>query len=483
MTYTQQLKNEVELYLKNLDEYEAVAPKALEILSRAAAAMRENREQAIRQTEDALKENSARKERLHEIQEKLKKVAGDVKSSIETYMSYSVTILEQRTKKKRERLRESRKGDLAENEAQTQERYEKLLAVRQEYADEFAEISGDPKEVEKKLDEQAEQQGAKLTKLKTERGDGRLLPMLEGEEKQTVERFLRILPHVHIEVNVSRAEAYSELLRLYALFTRRKETAECAPPMSEGAVSIVCTELFWKILRKIVNRNESLRKDLWQTAYTVEPLQGFVMHGTQVGDGLVFELPNPNFVWETEILLFSRNEMQCVLKEIENFPNADLPELVSHLSDLSETNNAEQGAFQSDLAEFTRLYRETPEERLVTEQRYYQQKLLEQAEEKNRILQQQIDDEQERYEQEQREEERRYRREMKERAREREEQKRREREEERQQWEAREQAQRNERARKRTEAFETRRQCRFCANYGHCKLAGQRPNCPSFRPQ
>lgn len=68
-----------------------------------------------------------------------------------------------------------------------------------------------------------------------------------------------------------------------------------------------------------------------------------------------------------------------ILQIIETNPNIDLPGLVSTLRNryVDSTSVEISDDFTKDFAEFTRLYRETPEQILITEQRYFRAKEIE----------------------------------------------------------------------------------------------------------
>ena len=68
-----------------------------------------------------------------------------------------------------------------------------------------------------------------------------------------------------------------------------------------------------------------------------------------------------------------------ILQIIDNDPNIDLPGLVSALRNryVESTSVEISEDFTKDFAEFTRLYRETPEQILITEQRYFRTKEIE----------------------------------------------------------------------------------------------------------
>lgn len=362
------------------------------------------------------------------------------------------------------------------------DKYAELLSLRKKYAEEYAPIAPTLQEVENSLGKSIE-----LKKQEVEELEGNaplsLEEVADQEERAQLERGFFPISQLALNGGAFNVDRYADLLRLAALASARPECAIPAPYLDDSSLSIVCNEYFGKVLRHIARQESNLsnaakylENKLYSTVLTEEEFGGFSIecgeHERRLWDPGV----------QDPLIFLSETFLSAVLKALEENPELNLPRLALRLIDhkSSEEHIAE-------LEEFLRLFEETPEERLVTEQRYYQQKLLEEAQRKNKILDRQREEEEERFEREQAEARHRERERLaEEREMERERERaeiRREQAEKRAQAEAKENAQRDERRQKHAEAYRARQQCYTCANYGHCAMFGQRPNCTAYRPK
>lgn len=495
MKYVEILKGQVESYLTYLDQHDSAMPEAVQILEEKAAVAKEKYEKDCHKAEEVFQKAKAKKERLTAMRESIEKLSEQIRQKIVEYTKYTGEA--QKNPNDSAELRE--KANACDREIQG--KYAELLTLRKEYAENYALISDDPETTEDRL----EKERSKAVKQSRDQRNNTavldLVPQMKMYDKMMTQRYLDLLPHVALDCQVLRKEDYSELLLLAALCTRRAEVAHCVPALG-GAVSVVCKEKCKKICADLTDMQDELHNVWTEYAYREEMPKNFVFNFSNgnVSPQASSESSNGS----KSYLLFSRDFLERLIVVLQENSDYDLFTLCNRLIEVGEeTNSASERIlldrkaerdFQNDLKEFKRLYEETPEERLVTEQRYYQQKMLEEAQEKNRLLEQQMREERMRRQEEQREVERRYREEQEERARrerelERERDRERWREEEREK-ESKEEQRRAENERRREEAdrqrremSNTRHQCNTCANAGHCSSYMQRPNCAAYRPR
>lgn len=485
MSFAESLKEQIGSYLHYLGIYEAALPEVMELLHGAAETAKKRRDERAEKTQAEIVAVSLRLGQIVEMKKELINLSGSVRASIDEYLRYMRTVRSYHSKGKQKQLLEEYKTRIEQNEEKTQQLYGKLVALRKKYAEVIGEsMANADLDGEKITGDQLAELQKKQKAQEADRAYCKLLSHIKGEDKGKIEKFLSVLPFVCICNNYMLANEYPDLLRLFALYTRRRETAQLAPNLAVGSVSIVCSELFDDLRMQIISQNDILINHCAEEAFTVKMLRGFELNYS--GDRAEFELALPKACGIRQILLFSRDELQRILDELESHPAADLPglaeilygprngeaakylESVGALRPRAKDPNVEK--FEKDLAEFKRLYRETPEERLLTEQRYYQQKLLSEAEIKNMLLQRQLE-EQSQFQEEQRRAQRRAEARQQEEARRAYEQQARQRREDE---ERRRQAEMDER-------MATRKQCGSCARYSSCRL--QRPNCASYVPR
>lgn len=502
MKYVELLKEQIKSYLANLERHDSAISAAVQILEEKAVAAKEKYEEGCHKTEEVLQSAKAKKERAAAIRESVGVLSSQLRQKIVEYTKYAAEL-----------QKNPKDGGLREKavacDREIQGKYAELLALRKEYAENYAPIADDPREAESLL----EKERKKAAKQNKEQWEDisvlKLIPYMDPHEKAVTQRYLEILPYVALDCQILKGEEYPELLLLAALCTRKAETALCVPDL-KGSVSVVCEEKCREMCSDMADMQNQLRNFWTGYAYREEKAKNFefaFLNGAARPQARLEEAYGKN-----SYLLFTREFLEKLSEVLQEDQDYDLFTLYDRLikigeeeaNSVSEEIDSDRDAersLQNAFKEFKRLYEETPEERLVTEQRYYQQKLLKEAQEKNRLLERQIEEDRERYEEEQREEERRYREEQRERRREQERQKQREweqrqeRDRERRREEERERARKQEQKRaedakrreeadrQRREMSDTRHQCNTCANAGHCSSYMQRPNCAAYRPR
>lgn len=502
MKYVELLKEQIGSYLANLDRHDSAMSEAVQILEEKATTAKGKYAEGCRKTEEALQSAKVKKERMTAIRESVGMLSAQLRQKIVEYTKYAAELQKNSNDSG---LRE--KVDACDREIQG--KYAELLALRKEYAENYASIADDPREAEDLL-EKERKKAAKQHKAQWEDISVlKLIPYMDTYEKMMTQRYLDLLPHVALDSQILKGEEYPELLLLAALCTRKAETALCVPDL-KGDVSVVCAKQCREMCSDMAAMQDRLCNFWTAHAYREEKAKNFefaFLNGAARPQAYL-----ENSYGKSSYLLFTREFLEKLLEVLQEDQDYDLFTLYERLIKIGEeeTNSTSEEIYpdrdaerslQNAFKEFKRLYEETPEERLVTEQRYYQQKLLEEAREKNRLLERQMEEERERYEEEQREEERRYREEQRERRREQERQEQREweqkqeRDRERRREEERERARKQEQRRAedakrkeesdrvRREMSDTRHQCNTCANAGHCSSFMHRPNCAAYRPR
>lgn len=530
----EELKEQIARYLDILHEYRAEEEAFIHAAAETWAVTERNREETVRRIRSEISDFESKITQLKEMKEKLDTVCDAIEQNIHRRVELQIQIGYPDDIERRSGIKvsvDSVERAAAEEEAALCERavaenYALLCSLREKYAKEYASmlpvaaekkgsvetcimIGNEWLNVTEKKGRRSDIRVGSLADIETERVIKHLQqaikskkkeiarlekpsPLLldqisDQEERSRLERGCALIERLAINCGID-AEEYPELLRLAALASARPELAHLAPPFDDPALSVVCNQFCNELLRKLANATalkdvaEYQGNRLYQEGLTKEMFEDF---GVRYGQERALVPPDG-----AEAPLFLSEDFLCeVLAVLEEEPEISLPRLAIRLIGDSPVKD-----YLKQLKEFKRLYEETPEERLVTEQRYYQQKILEEAQEKNRLLEQQMREERIRRREEQKEAERRYREEQEERERRerelererdrerwREEEREKEREEE--QRRAENERRREEADRQRREDSATRHQCNTCANAGHCSSYMRRPNCAAYRPR
>lgn len=243
---------------------------------------------------------------------------------------------------------------------------------------------------------------------------------------------------------------YINIKRLVVLACMRREDVD----LGDNKLSVVCRERFDEI-----NYSCPPEFNLSDLAMSRVPL--FKAVGIKYADLSDTEAKIDKD--DSNVYMLSEQFIDQALKFIDEDPDINLPSLALRLFDEYFVDPSDKFlSHRESLLEFKRLYEETPEEILVTEQRYYSQKMLEEEQEKRAMLQEQYEEER------QYQEELEYRRQREakraERARRREEEQRRQEEE-------------------RKIKKDIHYQCVSCARYNGCSMRDKRPNCSAYIPK
>lgn len=278
-------------------------------------------------------------------------------------------------------------------------------------------------------------------------------------------------------------QKYPNLAHLLMITSFRSDIAECCCGFG-NEFSIVFREGFDKLRRLLTMVNASDKtfcEKMFKTLsneYVLGKRNKFVAFSQDYRKNQGFVILNEKFICE----------LLCIISEDNNLDLFALAECIRHTYGAKISKDYEY--IEKTIKELARLYRETPDQVLVTEQRYYQEKQIEQLRENARQeremmeLQAQLEREEYAYQEEQNR--RRMERQMeKDRASrewsERENMRRMEKERQKAEDEARE-----ERRNRQNAAYKERREamhlCWKCANYGngcHGGILG----CGNFRPK
>lgn len=221
------------------------------------------------------------------------------------------------------------------------------------------------------------------------------------------------------------------------------------------------------------------------------------IHKKPNGYGIGQYVKTNNVYYKTTIQILNKIFLIELKEFLEKDEKADLPECLIYALSLLKTNK-DSSNIKEKAESFKNLYYETPEQMLVTEQRYYAQKrieqqekqhaeMLEQAAENARLERERQDRQAELDRQaaaEQAEENRNLQLMIAQEQAEREERYRKEEQRQRQQQQQRQQQMQYQQKRQRESDYRNAmNQCNVCANRGACRNVGNNPNCGAFRPR
>lgn len=428
MSFLSKLKKEVIMYLEELKNYnDTDHAKSWEIVNEASRKEIEFYESTVEPT----------KKEEEELSDKL--------SKLNEFANIAVSI-----------------EDTQSSDDRKRELYGKLVKVREEIKNFF------PDGIKRK---KGKSDLVIIEKLLTKRldelrsrdfGNYHLLAGYMNEEEITYARSLaRDLSKLSFSGGHFPGKDYPNLTQVLMLATRRSDVAGCCPQIDDSQSSIVFREEFSKLRSKLINSEFDdmfLRVVVFTNLsdnYTLDYCnKAFTAFTSDKQRNLGFVILNEKFL----------NDLLQIIDEKTSFDLFDLADYIR--TTYGCTMIFEDETTQDMIEELTRLYRETPEQILVTEQRYYQEKQLEQMRENARLERQTM----ERNAQMQLEESRR--------------QAQMQLEESRRQAEQLEKAERErarrEEDREKREIEATRQLCVRCAHYGFgCR--GGVPACGNFR--
>lgn len=500
MKYSEILKKQITQYLDMLHEYRERQASFTKASTEARAsfgkAMEEGAEAARRELSGYISQQKELKKMKKRLEVLCDEIEGNIDRQIELRMWTEFPKEAKDLFGKDESKADGKALTIEERTASCEkivvQRYEELTALRVKYAKKFAPIAPTVEEVEKRLSVSIAEEKKKIEEFES-KASLRLNEITDETMRGQIESGISLIARLAINSQTFDSEGYADLLRLAALSSGRPECANLAPRLEDASLSVVCNEFFNDTLKKLARLTDLsdaadfLENKLYNTLLTEERFDGFRVKCSQSGYAL---MPPTE---EEAYLFFSEEFLSEAVAAIEGDPDLELPRLAVRLA-----GDKSAEVHRKALNEFLRLYEETPEERLVTEQRYFQQQLLEEEQRKNRILERQMEEDEERYERERAEARHRERERIEEerwleRVRRRDEQRREEEERRREieqrkaerleQNRARNAALREKSERERREVIAMRRQCNTCANAGHCSSYMSRPNCAAYRPR
>lgn len=199
------------------------------------------------------------------------------------------------------------------------------------------------------------------------------------------------------------SKKYSNLIQFLTLLTLRADCADCCPNFGKN-FSIVFREEFSKFRSSLRRGNRSNRlfcEKIFETLsneYTIGENGNFILFSDDYKKSLGFVILKENFIRD-------------LLKILEKNQECDLFDLIKCVYDIYGEPDIND-YYQDAIKELIRLYRETPEQILITEQRYYQEKQLEQLQENARLEREMMEEQAELDRQEQAYQEEQNRRQM-----------------------------------------------------------------------
>ncbi len=515
MSYTETLQKEIDLYVERLEKFKAAFAETDSAVESTVKRINDEydseeeknkpiKEAEIAETKKELQELKNEQDAFYALKNTMQNYSASVKSDIEKLVDELANLKND----------ESADAVIEKYDGRIQENYNNLNETRLKFVKLYSGNEVDA--VERKLISRKNSLESDIDRLDFELQEGVIRDIPEEiyykmsfENRIIVDKMFDYIPEVVISFASFKEQDYPNLMRLMTLVTMRSECADHATGLNDKMLSIVCNEHFDSLRRSVSwNASKYTANGFYDKAFEKNALSQCTIKSEDGKLQLVYmgETPNDN------MLTISPKFLGRITRVIEEEQEINLPRLALRL--YKDGGSDAQSAFAAykpvqeyiqEIEEFMRLYEETPEERLITEQRYYQEKMLEEQREKNRILEEQIEDENRRYKELRKEEEYERRREERRREKEeyerewrqrqdREDRRRREEEDRRREQERRrdeEMQRRRERQaelkreseERRCEDINTRRQCNSCKCVGQCAMAYRRSNCASYIPK
>ena len=205
-----------------------------------------------------------------------------------------------------------------------------------------------------------------------------LFQYLDGIDKKDETEYLNNLSDIVMDEVALNADKYPNLIQVIKLLTFHKGIINIFPNLPEQ-FSIVCKEKYEELCN-------TYRGDKYEVGK--KPVNKAVFKSITLPCKI--EMDNRNkpsfFAFPYDVKMTSTSYpilrdafLADILQIIETNPNIDFPGIVSALRNryVESTSVEISEDFTKDFAEFTRLYRETPEQILITEQRYFRTKEIE----------------------------------------------------------------------------------------------------------
>ena len=227
---------------------------------------------------------------------------------------------------------------------------------------------------------------------------------MTDSERRSVSKLMKALKPIVIKDRFIDVKVYPNLLQLLTLATFNSGCAALVPELPDK-FSIVCRNMFDSICSQLCPGTPSF----------AAKMQKFAFEKVNIGCTMEFEVKTGLYFCafeqdeETEEpFIISKKFLESALAEIEENSTLDLADMAKLLFQKYGGGKKSDSNIASMLSEFTRLYKETPAQVLITEQRYYRERELaerrEQAEfdrksreeqaERDRELQRELQEEQ-----------------------------------------------------------------------------------------
>lgn len=281
--------------------------------------------------------------------------------------------------------------------------YNKLQSIRQDI------MAALPKEIPTGVDE-LDYAKKYLTQRQAELLSSRDYSYLELErymtdsERRSVLKLMKALKPIVIKDRFIDVKVYPNLLQLLALATFNSGCAALVPELPDK-FSIVCRNMFDSICSQLCSGSPSFAAKMQKFAF--EKVNIGCTMDFEVKTGLYFCAFEQDEQTE-EPFIISKKFLESAIAEIEKNSALDLVDMAKALFQKYGGDKKIDSNIASMLSEFTRLYKETPAQILITEQRYYKERDLaerrEQAEldrksreeqaERDRELQRELQEEQ-----------------------------------------------------------------------------------------
>lgn len=227
---------------------------------------------------------------------------------------------------------------------------------------------------------------------------------MTDSERRSVSKLMKALKPIVIKDRFIDVKVYPNLLQLLTLATFNSGCAALVPELPDK-FSIVCRNMFDSICSQLCPGTPSF----------AAKMQKFAFQKVNIGCTMDFEVKTGLYFCafeqdeETEEpFIISKKFLESALAELEENSTLDLADMAKLLFQKYGGDKKIDSNIASMLSEFTRLYKETPAQVLITEQRYYRERELaerrEQAEfdrksreeqaERDRELQRELQEEQ-----------------------------------------------------------------------------------------
>ena len=195
---------------------------------------------------------------------------------------------------------------------------------------------------------------------------------MTDSERRSVLKLMKALKPIVIKDRCIDIKTYPNLLQLLALATFNSECAALAPDLPDK-FSIVCRNMFDSICSRLCSSTPSFAAKMKKFAFEKVNI-GCTME-FDVKSGLYFCAFEQDEETEAPFII-SKQFLDGVLAEIEENSALDLVDMAKALFQKYGGDKKIDSNIASMLSEFTRLYKETPAQVLITEPRYYREREL-----------------------------------------------------------------------------------------------------------